>query len=100
MTGNDFQKNYSKIIAKAWSNPQFKEQLRKDPEGVLKAEGIEIPKGVKLTLCENTDTQFYFVLPNKPAGELTEKQLESVAGGVCAFSAHICEQGLCKFDGK
>lgn len=81
MKDNEFKKMCSKIVAKAWSDPQFKEQLLKNPEKVLREQGIEIPEGKQITVCENTESQFYLVIPQKPAGNLSEKQLESISAG-------------------
>lgn len=72
---------YNKVIVKAWSDPQFKDQLLKNPEKILREQGIEIPEGVKVTVCENTDQQFFLVLPAKLSTELTEEQLETIAAG-------------------
>ena len=34
-----------------------------------------------VTVLENTDKQFHLVLPHQPTGELSENDLEAVAGG-------------------
>ncbi len=75
------QKEYAKVIAKVWSDPQFKEQLLKNPEKVLKEQGIVLPPGNKIEVCENTEDTFYFVIPQAPKGNLSEKELEAIAGG-------------------
>lgn len=82
MEKNSSQEIYSKVIAKAWSDPQFKEKLLKNPESTLQAEGFEIPQGTKIILHENTDKELYLVIPQKPEGELTDEQLEAVSGGL------------------
>lgn len=73
--------NYSKIIAKVWSDPQFKTLLLQNPEEALHTLGIEVPEGAKVTICENTENHLYFVVPQKPAGNFSDKELESLAGG-------------------
>ncbi len=88
-----FQKNYAKIVAKAWSDPKFKEQLLKNPEAVLKEQGIEIPKGTKIKIHENTEDTMNFVLPKMPSEKLSEKDLESLAAGDlpnCGSSGSRC----------
>lgn len=55
------------VIAKTWSDEQFKQQLLADPNGVLSAAGVEIPNGVTVKVVEETDQQTYLVLPTKPA---------------------------------
>ncbi len=75
------EKDFAKIIAKCWSDPKFKEELFKNPEAVLKQNGIKIPEGKKIQVHENTSEVFNLVIPQKPAGQLAEKDLEKVAGG-------------------
>ena len=84
----EFKKDLATAIAKAWEDVSFKKELVASPK-----EAIESVTGRKLHLKEeinfvvtdqsNTDT-FYFNLPSKPDlrnMELTEEQLELVAGG-------------------
>ena len=61
-------KNYAKLIAKAWSDESFKERLLSDSRAVLEAEGISVPPGVNVKVVEQTDTQFFMVIPKKPEG--------------------------------
>ena len=70
-----------KIIARAWRDPAFKAALITNPAAALKAEGIDVPAGMAVTVLENTDKQFHLVLPPKPTGELSDKDLDGVAGG-------------------
>ena len=71
---------YEKVIAKCWANPAFKQQLLADPAGTLKAEGLELPEGLKVSAVENNAEQFTFVIPARPA-ELTDEMLAGVVGG-------------------
>ena len=72
---------FAKIIAKAWRDPVFKAELIANPAAALKAEGINVPAGMTVTVVENTDKQFHLVLPPKPNDELSEEDLDAVAGG-------------------
>ena len=76
----EFQKAWGKIIAKAWSDPAFKKNLIKDPSGTLKAQGMEIPSGKRVVVTENTKDTLCLILPEKPAGKLSEASLEVAAG--------------------
>jgi hypothetical protein len=49
----------------------------------LKAEGIDVPAGMTVTVVENTDKQFHLVLPPVPTDELSDEALDGVAGGGC-----------------
>ncbi len=76
----EMNKKMGQVIARAWSDADFKARLLADPAETLRAEGIEVPAGVKVRAVENTDEQFYLVIPQKP-GDLSEEQLSNVAGG-------------------
>jgi hypothetical protein len=82
MPENHIAPDFAKIIAKAWRDPAFKAELIANPAAALKAEGIDVPAGMTVTVVENTDKQFHLVLPPVPAGELSEEALDAVAGGV------------------
>ena len=74
---------YGKIIARAWREPAFKAKLIADPQAALKEAGVTFPVGVTVKVVENTDKHFHFVLPPKPAGELSDEALDNLAGGAC-----------------
>jgi hypothetical protein len=74
---------YAKIIARAWREPAFKAKLIAEPQAALKEAGVTVPVGMTVMVVENTDTQFHFVLPPKPAGELSDEALDAVAGAAC-----------------
>ena len=59
-------KKYAKLIAKAWSDEAFKERLLTDSRAILEAEGISVPPGVDVKVVEQTDTQLFVVIPQKP----------------------------------
>jgi hypothetical protein len=81
-------KKWQQIVARAWMDNGFKQKLLKDPMTMLKEEGFEIPPGAEVKVVENTEKQFFLVLPLKPGGdELTVEQLEEVAAG--AETAHL-----------
>ena len=79
-----YAKQYGQVIAKAWADDDFKQRLLADPAAVLQAEGITMPPGVELRAVENTDTKLYLTLPPKPSDELSDEQLNQVAGGITA----------------
>ncbi len=76
---------YAKVIAKAWRDPAFKAGLIANPAAALKAEGIDVPAGIALTVVENTDKQFHLVLPPVPSGEVSDEELDAVAGGLACL---------------
>lgn len=78
---HDMQQNYSKILVKAWTDPSFKEKLIKTPKVILKECGIDVPEKTQVIVYENTDHKFFLVIPKKPEGNLSEEELEAIAGG-------------------
>ena len=53
-----FNKIWTKIIAKAWADENYKKNLITNPKEVLKEEGIETSKNLNLRIIEDTtDTQ-------------------------------------------
>ncbi len=76
-----FDKAWAKVVARAWVDEEFKKQLLKNPEKVLKEMGIAIPSGVKLELHQQTDKNLHLILPSKPSAELSEEALKNVAAG-------------------
>ena len=61
------KKLWAKIVAKAWCDEAFKAELVNNPEQVLKAEGAEIPEGVRVHVVEeqkpSTAEDIYLYLP-------------------------------------
>jgi hypothetical protein len=53
------------VTAKALDDPQYKEELLDNPVEVLRREGLTIPDGVDVVICENTPTTIYLVLPSQ-----------------------------------
>lgn len=82
----DFQTIWSKIVAKAWLDPAFKERLLDNPHAVLDSHAIQVPAGTQVMIVENTSDTFYLVLPQKPSGELSEEDLAKVAAGMSGFA--------------
>ncbi len=71
-----------RVIAKAWSDAAYKQRLLSDPAGALGELGVDIPAGVGVTVVENTADTVHLVLPAPPPeGELSDADLDQVAGG-------------------
>jgi hypothetical protein len=76
------------VISKAWEDTRFREELIADPVTVIeKLTGTKIvlPEGKTLVIADQTDkSKIYVSIPSEPEMEnmeLTEDQLESIAGG-------------------
>jgi hypothetical protein len=76
-----FQKAWGKVVAKAWSDELFKKRLLADPRTVLKEHGVEVPADVNVKVMEDSGKTVHLILPAR-LKELSEAELEQVAGGV------------------
>ena len=71
------------IIAKAWKDEAYKEELLSNPKSVYERElNVQFSPEVNVQVLEEDSQTFYFVLPVCPeVNELSEEQLEAIAGG-------------------
>jgi len=63
----DQRKQWSKIVARAWADENFKARLKAEPRAVLAEAGIELDDDMKYTVVEELEKQVVLVLPHKPA---------------------------------
>jgi hypothetical protein len=80
------------LITKAWEDKSFKEELIANPiDAIEKATGerINLPEGKTLLVKDQTDKSVVYInIPAEPKMEdleLSEKQLEVIAGGGSLF---------------
>jgi len=80
----------AQVIARAWKDEAFKQELLSNPKGVLAREvaqlapGATLPEQVAIHVLEETPTTRYLVLPPKPsaiadAAQLSDQELAQVA---------------------
>ncbi|HVS40528.1 MAG TPA: NHLP leader peptide family RiPP precursor [Gemmataceae bacterium] len=87
----DFEYQWGQLVARAWDDPAFKAKLIADPVAVLQENGVTPPAGGRLQVVENSADVAYLVLPTKPTSrELSEEELQSVAGGRGYEPCHRC----------
>jgi Nitrile hydratase, alpha chain len=74
------------IIAQAWKDETYKQELLSNPKAVFEREfGVQLPAEANVCVHEENVTNFYFVLPMRPnlsGAELSDEQLEAIAGGI------------------
>jgi Nitrile hydratase, alpha chain len=80
--GGGFNAVFSKVVAQAWSDPDYKSRLMSDPKAVLAEAGVTLDEDADIEVIEDTAAVRHIVIPAPPAeGELSEDALEQVAGG-------------------
>lgn len=83
------QKLNAQVIQKAWDDPQFMSELKANPVSAMEkltGHKMNLPAGQKLVVADQSDeSTLYFNIPRKiniDSLQLTEEQLEQVAGGI------------------
>ena len=74
----------SELIAKAWKDEAFKQELINNPKAVYTRElGQQLPENLIIRVVEETADTIYLALPRSPqvSEELSDEALEAVAGG-------------------
>ena len=88
----EWQKAYSKVVAKAWSNSDYKNKLLNDPRAALSDMGLEVPTSLEISVMENSTQKMHLVLPAPPIEEpLDEGSLANIAGGYCIVCELSCK---------
>jgi hypothetical protein len=92
MEMQEYTKQYGQFVARAWGDEAFKQRLLADPGQALAEQGIAVPPGVEVRVHENSPTVVHLTLPPKPSDELSDEQLDAVAGGdgVSSFGTLSC----------
>jgi hypothetical protein len=75
-----------RIIQRSLEDDAFRQRLLEDPKAAIEQElGTRLPAGVEIRAVEETQDTAHLVLPVRSTdvepGELSDRELESVAGG-------------------
>lgn len=88
------------LTAKAPAEPAFRQALLKNPKAAVEKEfGVALPAGRKLKVVEENATTNYLVLPATSSDELSEAELEAVAGGWLALFGPMLAAAAAKSSG-
>ena len=71
MDPKGFQKACDKLVAKAWSDDEFKAKLLADPMTVFRENDLIVPEGVEVRMAENTDNLIDLIFPPEPSNEMS-----------------------------
>lgn len=93
------KKLWAKIVAKAWCDEAYKAELLNNPEQVLKAEGADIPEGVRVHVVEeqkpSTAEDIYLYLPSvKGTIVMDENEVKKAAKSCCVPGSGHCLRSL------
>jgi hypothetical protein len=77
----------ARLVARAWENENFKQELLSNPKAVWEREsGQKAPEDLEIAVLEESPSRLYILLPQKPAEieefeEMSDLALEAIAGG-------------------
>jgi hypothetical protein len=78
------------ISAQAMKDESFRQEFLSNPKGAIeKYSGQALPADLKVQAHENSEKELHFVLPPKVSSELSDEDLEKVAGGEFVVGAAI-----------
>src|SRR5215210_4745312 len=81
-----------RLVERSLEDEEFRQRLLDDPKGTLEQGlGSALPQGFEVRVVEESADTIYLVLPSASAlgeggGELSDRELEAVAGGGDATS--------------
>jgi hypothetical protein len=91
--GDSLDENVEKVLDKAVTNESFKKLLIADPKGTLNVElpDFYVPEDFRIYFHENKVNEIHLLIPALVAteDELTEAELDAVAGGSKGRGPHI-----------
>ena len=78
----NYEKDYAKVVVKAWTDDAFRARLIANPRQVLNEEGFDFPEDMEITITpDSSNGSLVLGLPPKPAG-LNDNELKAAADDV------------------
>jgi hypothetical protein len=93
-----------RLIERSLQDESFRQRLLDDPKGTIEHElGSQLPESIEVRAVEETAETIYLVLPSASplgqGGELSDQDLEQVAGGRTESTCYDTCQGNYSCDG-
>jgi hypothetical protein len=84
------------LVQRSLEDEEFRQRLLEDSKGTVEQElGSPLPEGVEVRVVQESADTIYLVLPSASAvgegGELSDRDLEAVAGGYYTDSGATCK---------
>ena len=67
------------VIARSWTDPDYKARLIANPASVLAEDGIEAPNGASVRVIDQQPNEMYLFLPPRPQSEISIRNVASQA---------------------
>ncbi len=93
-SGNNLQSAWTKIIAQAWSDDEYKSRILDAPREVLEEAGFNVPEEIELSVSDGGPPRVHLVIPPAPENfdaEIGDESLEGISGGFCKYCSCLCE---------
>lgn len=80
------------VIARAWSDAEFKRQLLSEPRRALAEMGVVIPPDLEVEVVEDTPKKVHFRLPSTPLqSQVRERDIDAASSvKVTCRSGNVC----------
>lgn len=90
-TKEDLEKVFLAVKKKAMTDVDFRKLALSDAAAAVKAvAGKDLPVEMKLKFIENDGAHMAIVLPDMAESEMSEEDLDSVAGGISIYTVWGC----------
>ena len=104
-TGLSSREEFEQDLLDRARDPIFREQLLQNPKQViLNTFGFAIPSDIEVEFHVETANSIHLVLPMCEEDELTDAELEAVAGGdawvYCGTNAPVCDINIGTTEGR
>ena len=96
ITQQEAEQAIQQIIKRAQTDAEYRQLCLSDPNAAAtKATGKEMPAGYTLKFVENQGADLTVVLPDviEESAELSDTELDQVAGGKCAATCGVTSPG-------